>query len=217
MMNPDKNLDNPKILEALRLIAQNQLPEAEAALQAGLKEATKVRDLETKWLFYANLGWLEKKRGNYKKALSYYQLGEKILPTNPYFKLIIAQIQVEYLKAYEGAHKRLMHLLKLAPDDQPLLHQAHTWLGLIAWHKGQHDKAVERLMMSMGENFKGLSTCANISLKLLEQLLRGSYGLLQCVYFLHKASLFAKFNKEPDYYKVYQLLLSQLKVTRRKK
>lgn len=189
---------------AFELIAAKQYGDAEKLLAANM---SRTDDDASIALYHSVLGVLFKIQGEFKTAWQHYQRAEKLLPNDPALKIISARLLIEQFSEYDQAIKKSKKVLELIPGNPVFAHQAYTTIGLAAFKKGDRKKAIEMLMTSMGEDFRGFVTAKNIDFALVEMLIRRGVGLPECRTFLTKARAFAQATGEESFVRIFARML----------
>ncbi len=210
-----QNLNSPirskSFLKALDLIRQKKYDAAEEILLKGVKEAEEQKDAVLAAVYYSTHGLLCKLKKDFRNAWKSYEKAEKLIPEDPALKIISSRLLVDYFGQYDTVIKKIDKVISQVGDDLTFLHQAYTLQGLAYLGKGNKDKAVASLKKSMGDNFKGLQTSANLDYQLVGELIRKKKDIPACRDFLNQALLFAKSKKEKMSQTLIEKMLAFLK------
>lgn len=210
MQTIDKKIDSKFLLKAFELMNQKKLDEAEKVLDHGLQEAESLRDLILTGLYHSAYGVLYKLRKDFRKAWKYYEKAEKLIPEDPALKIISSRLLVEYFGQYDTVIRKMDKVIKMVEGNLPFLHQALCLKGLAFLRKGNKKRAVECLKQSMGKNFEGLESVANLDFKLLQELIKKKGDSTLCRQYLEAAQKLAKKTKETGHQQIIQSLLGNL-------
>lgn len=215
MQTLDSPIQSRNLRTAFNLIGQKKYEEAEAILEDGLKLAERGRDRILQGLFLSGLGILYKVQNEFQRAWKYYEKAEKLIPEDPALKIISARLLVEAFAQYDTAIRKLKKLETTMGHDMDFLHQIYVIMGWAFLKKSDKKKAVECFEKSMGDNFCGVTTSANLDFKLVEEFAKKKWEPELCLDFLKKARAFAIKKKEPKTAKLIQNLMQAFE-TRKK-
>ncbi len=190
---------------AFELIAAKQYADAEKLVTSNMSRCD---DDAAIALYHSVLGVLSKVQGEYKTAWRHYQRAEKLLPDDPALKIISARLLIEQFSEYDQAIRKAKKVMELLPGNPVFLHQAVTTMGLAYLGKGDRKRAIEMLVQSWGEDFRGFVTAKNIDTTLVEALLRRNAALAECRAFLTKARVFSENTNERAFVDLYERLLA---------
>lgn len=207
MQSPDTKIGSKPLYQAFELIHRKKLPEAEALLTQGLKEAEAARDLTLIGLYYSAFGVLYKIKKDYRKAWKYYEKAEKNIPDDPALKIISARLLVDYFGQYDTVIRKMEKVLSQVKESFPLVHEVYNIQGLAYLKKGNKKQALECLKASRGDDFKGLQTAANFDFRLLQELVRKKIDLNYCHEYLKAAQNYVQGTREVPYQKMISRLL----------
>jgi len=207
MQKMDSKIQSKELYKAFEWMRKKKLEEAEKCLQKGLEEAKAVKDLVLEGLYYSAYGVLYKIKKDFRQAWKYYERAEKLIPDDPALKIISSQLLIDYFGQYDTAIRKMEKVIKQVGKDVIFLHQAYTIQGLGYLKKGDKKKALEALKKSIGDDFKGLQTVANIDFRLMQEMAKKKTALDTCRLFLEKALAFAKGTKEKQNQKILEKML----------
>jgi tetratricopeptide (TPR) repeat protein len=190
---------------AFELMAAKQYEDAERLIAANMSRCDDDASIA---LYHSVLGVLFKMQGEFKTAWKHYQRAEKLLPDDPALKIISARLLIEQFAEYDQAIKKAKKVLALLPNHPVFVHQACTTMGMALLKKGDRRKAVEMLVRSWGDDFRGFISGKNIDFTLVELLVRRGVGLAECRAFLVKALAFAEATSEESHGRLYRRMLA---------
>ncbi len=206
----DQPIHSERLTNAFEWIGKKNTDAAEMELKAGLQEAETMKDKTLEALFYSAWGVLYKLKKDYKAAWRAYEKAEKLLPSDPSLKLILAELLTDHFNQFDTAAKKAEKVLNLANDIPAFKHRALTTLGMITLRKGQKKQAIQYLNESAKDNFEGMVTAKNIDLKLIEALLKKETGYEEIKSYLQKAQSFSVKCGEESFIQIFNHLLSLL-------
>lgn len=208
MQSMNAKIRSQDLLKAFSLMHNKKFDEAEKALSASLKAALGEKDGILAGLCYSAYGVLYKLKKEFRKAWKYYEQAEKFIPDDPALKLISARLLVDYFGQYDTVIRKMDKVVKMTGSDFVFLHQALTIQGTAYLKAGNKKKAVECLVKSMGVNFDGLQSAANLDFKLVNEFVKKRIEAKLCREFLEQAWKFAKKSRESAHEKFIKGLLS---------
>lgn len=194
--------------KAFELLQKKKFGEAETLLAQGLQEAKENKNKILEGLFYSAHGIYHKLKKEFRKAWKYYEKAEKLIPDDPALKIITARLLIDSFGQHDLVIKKMEKIIPLVGRDPTFLHPIYTILGLAYLKKGNRQKAVECVLQSMGADFLGLQTAANLDFRLVEALLQKKAAVPECRIFLEKALLFSKQTKEVSFQKLISQMLA---------
>lgn len=209
MQSLNNKIESKDLYKAFELLNQKKLDEAEKLLVKGLNEAKAANDPLLTGLFYSAHGILYKLKKDFRKAWKFYEQAEKLIPDDPALKIISSRLLVDYFGQYDTAIRKMNKVIEKVGDDLTFLHSAYGIQGLSYLKKGNKKKALECLEKSIGDNFKGLQSAANLDFRLVEALMKKKTELKSCRSFIEKALAFAKQTKERQHERILKRLLDE--------
>lgn len=207
VLTMDETVENEFLDRALALMAKKELDAAELELDAGLKDAEAKKDKVLTALFYSTLGVLYKMKKDFSKSWKFYEKAEKTLPEDSSLKLISARLLIDVFGQFDAAIHRCQRVIQASKSDPTMAHQAYGTMGLAYLRKAEKSQTVDCLENAMREDFAGISTAANIDLKLLEAMIRKKVGLEACKSYLERALKFAEAKQEENFAELFRRLL----------
>lgn len=210
-MQIDAAIQSKSLYQAFEAMRAKKWEEAETFLKAGLAHAESEKDLVLMGLYYSAYGVFYKLQHEFKKSWRYYEQAEKLLPDDPYLKIISSRLLVDCFGQYDTAIRKMDKILT-SPEtiNFPLAHQAHTLKGLALFRKGDKKRAAESLQLAMGKNFEGLQSGINFDWSLVSEMVKKKIELTLCRDYLNAALQFVKKTKEKPCEELIQKLLKNL-------
>lgn len=190
-MEPDK-----EIYAAFQKMKEKDYATAQSLLEEGLQKAESEKDNAQTALFYSTLGVLAKIKGEDKEAWRHYEKAEKLLPDDPSLKIIMAKLLIDKFAQYDNALKKLKQVLKVAKGSGSFEHQAHATMAIAYLKKGEKKKALEMLDHAMVDDFRNVSSAANLNFEVIEAFLARNFEMERCRRYVEKALDLARTRRE---------------------